>query len=118
MNQRAAADRLLFYRTLLRKRTLDSSVPLERFCRKHGISPWTFYYWKRRLGEKDTVYQNQYTPPTRPSFVPISVTPAQEGSGFMEVQLREGIVIRFPGGFDKEIFRAIIETVSSAGDGS
>jgi hypothetical protein len=87
-------------------------MPLEHFCRKHGISPWTYYYWKKRLGLQDTALRNQ--PPVRKAFLPVSISPIHDASGFTEIRFREGTSIRFPGGFDKDLFRAIIEVLSSA----
>ena len=114
MRQRDIADRPSFYRTLLQERSRDTSVPLARFCRKHGIGPWTYYYWKKRLGHKDTVHKKQDTSAST-SFVPVSVIPAHKDLPYMEVRLRDGTVIRIHGGYDKDIFRSIIETVSSVG---
>jgi len=114
MRKRDSADRPSFYRTLLQERTQDPSIPLERFCRKHGISPWTYYYWKKRLGPKDTVHKKP-EPPASTSFVPVSVIPAHKNQPYMEVRLREGTVIRISGGYDKDIFRSIIEAISPAG---
>jgi hypothetical protein len=116
MRQRDIADRPSFYRTLLQERSRDTSVPLARFCRKHGIGPWTYYYWKKRLGHKDTVHKKQ-EPPASTSFVPVSIIPAHKDQPYMDVRLREGAVIRISGGYDKDIFRSIIESISSA-DGS
>jgi hypothetical protein len=108
MRQRDIADRPSFYRTLLQERSQNTSVPLARFCRNHGISPWTYYYWKKRLGYAETVQPS-------PTFVPVSVVPAHKDQPYIEVHLREGTVIRISGGYDKDIFRSIIETVSPAG---
>jgi hypothetical protein len=109
MDQRDKADRSSFYRRLLQERTRDPSVPLERFCRRHSISLWTYYHWKKRLGFEDAAFK-KVTAPIQRAFVPVSVSPAHDG---MEIRLREGIVIRIPGSFDRDIFKAIIETVST-----
>jgi transposase-like protein len=114
MDQRDIAGRPSFYRTVLQERSRDPSVPLARFCRKHGISPWTYYYWKRRLGHKDTVLRKRKLP-AGTSFVPVSVIRAHTDQPYMEVRLREGTVIRISGGYDKDIFRSIIEAFSPAG---
>jgi transposase-like protein len=114
MRQRDIADRPSFYRTLLQERSRDTSVPLARFCRKHGISPWTYYYWRKRLGHKDKVHKKQDTSASA-SFVPVSVIPAHKDQPYMEVRLQEGTVIRISGGYDKDIFRSIIESVSLSG---
>ena len=109
------ADRSSFYRTLLQKRSRQASVPLARFCRDHGISIWTWYYWKKRLGHKAGALKKT-PPPVRESFLPVSVLPSyNKDQPFIEVRLRDGTIVRVPGGFDKEIFRAIIETFSPVG---
>ena len=112
MRQRSIADRPSIYRKLLKERTRDPLVPLDRFCRRHGISLWTYYHWEKRLGYTDAAFQ-KVTTPVQQAFVPVSVSPVHDVSSCMEIRLREGTVIRIPGGFDRDIFKAIIETVSS-----
>jgi hypothetical protein len=107
MHQRAFSDR-----TSLQKRSHDSSIPLEHFCHKHGISPWTYYYWKKKLGFQDTAQRKLQL--GRKAFLPVSLSPLRDAAGFTEIRFREGTSIRFPCGFDKELFRAIIEVLSSA----
>jgi hypothetical protein len=77
------------------------------------LGPWTYYYWKKRLGLQDTAQRKLL--PSRKAFLPVAI-PAQHHSDkvFTEVILPGGVTIRFPGGFDKELFRAVIEVFSSS----
>jgi transposase-like protein len=57
-----------------------SGEPQARFARRHGVQPWTLWYWSRKA-----------TPPTPPMFVPVQVTPARERRSPLEVVLPDGV---------------------------
>jgi len=81
------------YARILRKREQAPEVPLDRFCRKHGISLWTYYHWKKRLAA---------TPSTQVvrtnSFVPVVMGRLEPENGFWaEVHYPNGILLRCTG---------------------
>jgi transposase-like protein len=47
-----------------------SGEPQARFARRHGVRPWTLWYWSR----KTTLARP--TAPATPMFVPVQVAPA------------------------------------------
>ena len=66
-------------------RRARSSVSVAAFCKREGVSPASFYYWRRRLQSADG-----------PQFVPVRVTTAAG----VEVVLGNGRIVRVPAGTD------------------
>lgn len=86
------------YARILKQREQSPEVPLERFCRRHGISPWTYYYWKKRL--EDTLTTQVMRP--KP-FVPVVMERLDLESGpWAEVRYPNGILLRCTGNHSKE----------------
>lgn len=54
-----------------------SGEPQARFARRHGVAPWTLWYWSRKAADT-------------PTFVPVQVTPAPEAPP-IEVVLPDGV---------------------------
>jgi transposase-like protein len=63
-----------------------SGEPQARFARRHGVRPWTLWYWSRKTA----------APPAPPTFVPVQVTPAPERRAPIEVVLPDGIRVVAP----------------------
>lgn len=53
------------------------------FARRHGIPPWTFWYWCRKLRAADGVS------PSGPAFVPVRVT-EPDAASVVEIVLTSG----------------------------
>jgi transposase-like protein len=51
-----------------------------RFARRHGVRPWTLWYWSRKIAPA----------PAAPTFVPVQVTPSPERRP-IEVVLPDGV---------------------------
>ena len=62
-----------------------SGEPQARFARRHGVRPWTLWYWSRKPA----------SPPTAPTFVPVHVSPTPERRP-IEVVLPDGIRVVAP----------------------
>ena len=79
------------YARILREREQAPEVPLDRFCRKHGISLWTYYHWKKRLAD------------SRPALMPgpfgpvLMEQPEPESGAWAEVRYPNGILLRCTG---------------------
>lgn len=58
-----------------------SGEPQARFARRHGVRPWTLWYWSRKG-----------TPPApaSPTFVPVQVTPLP-AAPCLEIVLPDGV---------------------------
>jgi hypothetical protein len=64
------------YALILQDREKHIDEPMTIFCKKHGISLWTYYYWKKRLGK----FQDRSLSPKK--FTPVTLEqPAQTAFG-------------------------------------
>lgn len=84
----SAAER--WQRLLARQR--HSGLGVAEFCRQEGVSPPSFYQWRRKL-------TSQGARPKQPSFVAVSVVSASP----VEVVLPGGAVVRVPGGDERSL---------------
>ena len=105
-------ERSLLYRKILRQRQEEKGVPLERFCRKRGISVWSYYYWRKRLDHSEVQPVTTAAPSPR-TFLPVTLSGQlpQGRADFTEVVFRDGTIVRFPGGFEAQRFSAIAAVV-------
>jgi transposase len=83
----------------------DSGLSVAAFCAAEGVSPNSFFYWKRQL---------LVTPPRasegEPSFLPIRVRAAAP----VEVALPNGAVVRITQGCDLALVRSLIDALAGA----
>ena len=95
MHERQASLRTKYSR-MLREREQTPDIPLDRFCRNHGISLWTYYHWKKRLADN--------RPALRPTpFVPVIMERLEQESGtWAEVRYPSGILLRCTGSHSGE----------------
>jgi transposase len=73
------------------------------FCAAEGVSPNSFFYWKRRLAAPAA-------PDTGPVFLPVRVAPASP----VEVVLPNGALLRLGPGCDLAFVRALIDALAGA----
>lgn len=51
-----------------------SSVGIREYCRRHGISKDTFYYWRKRIGTStDNGQPGRTLQSARPIFAPVTI---------------------------------------------
>ena len=97
MEGRQAALRKKYTR-ILKQRERTPDIPLDVFCRKHGISLWTYYYWKKRLAGNLSTQVVRTEP-----FVPVVIGHLeQENGSWAEVRDPNGILLRCTGGHNGE----------------
>ena len=80
------------------------------FARRHGVAPWTFWYWCRKLSSERPAGTGRA--PAAP-FVPVRVTPDAE-AGVVEVVLAAGDRIRVSAGTSAELVRAVVTALRAA----
>ena len=80
------------------------------FARRHGVAPWTFWYWCRKLSSEGSPGTGRA--PAAP-FVPVRVTPDAE-AGVVEVVLPAGDRIRVSAGASAELVRAVVTALRAA----
>ena len=97
MAQRFTAARMA--RLVARWRESDESGA--SFARRHGVRPWTFWYWSRKLSAVRSAH------PVPPAFVPVHVMPAVE-PGRIEVVLVSGDRLHVEAGTSADLVRAVV----------
>ncbi len=75
---------------------------VRRFCRERGIGEPSFYYWRKRFGETDTV-----------RFALLETTTAASGStaSALELVLRNGERLRIGNEVEAATLRMVLEAV-------
>ncbi len=74
------------------------------FCRKHGISQWSFYKWRRRLRQTERV-----------EFALLETVPTASATSdsTLELMLRNGERLRISSGVDAATLRVVLDAVRS-----
>ena len=74
------------------------------FCRERGIGEWSFYKWRRRLRQADTV-----------QFALLETAPARVAvpDSALELMLRNGERLRIANGVDAATLRLVLDEVRS-----
>lgn len=84
--------------------------PLD-FCKARGLSPNTLNGWQKRLNST----HKQERKLKSKNFLPVNVVPGNSGrSPVIEVQLRNGVVVRFREEIADETLARILETINDA----
>ena len=84
------------YTRILKHRERSPEVPLDRFCRRHGISLWTYYHWKKRLSADIPAQRSA-------PFVPVVMERREPDSvAWAEIRYPNGISLRCTGTFSTE----------------
>ena len=79
-----------------------SGQKARRFCRERGIGQWSFYRWRRRLRQVDTV-----------EFALLETAPAAIAipDPALELVLRNGERLRIANGVDAATLRLVLDAV-------
>ena len=79
----------------------ESGKSITDFCGMHGLTVWTFHYWKKAIRERDSKQELTGKVKFAPVILPeaVSVTGGR-GLGVEEIELRfpSGIEVRFGSG--------------------
>jgi transposase len=100
-----AATRRRWAERLDRFRRANQTVA--QFCAAEGVSPPSFYVWKRTLASDATPPD-----PVTPTLVPIRLTTSPAGPP-IEVVVPSGTVLRFPLDARPEVIAAIVHAVEA-----
>jgi hypothetical protein len=74
------------------------------FARRHGVRPWTFWYWSRKRSANASA---RSAPPT---FVPVHVAPSVD-TGLIEVVLASGDRLHVRAGASGDLLRAVVSAL-------
>jgi transposase-like protein len=87
-----------------------SGEPQARFARRHGVRPWTLWYWSRKLGETSRAPAGP-----GPAFVPVQVIAEPPCvAAAIEVVLVSGERLTIPAGVSSDQMRAVLVALRSA----
>ena len=98
MAQRSTAARMA--RLVAQWRASDESGA--SFARRHGVRPWTFWYWSRKRAAPASA-----RPAPPPSFVPVHVAPTTD-TGVIDVVLAGGDRLRVRAGASADLVRTVV----------
>jgi hypothetical protein len=86
-----------------------SGEPQARFARRHGVRPWTLWYWSQKVGRATT------RRPSAPAFVPVQVVAdAPRATAVIEVVLASGERLVVPDGVASTRVREILAALRAA----
>ena len=79
------------------------------FARRHGVPPWTLWYWSRKLTDSSGR-------PVRRAFVPVQVVPdaVPRMAVAVEVVLVSGERLTIPEGVSSDRVRAVVAALRAA----
>ena len=80
-----------------------SGLSNREFCRQHGISEKSFYYWQRKL-------RTQIIEAAAPKLV--SLQPSPESEDMLQIQYR-GAELKLPAGVDLDAVAALLRSLQS-----
>ncbi len=96
--------------TALVRRWRASGEPQARFARRHGVRPWTLWYWSQKVARAP---RPRSAPP--PAFVPVQVVAdAARAPVAIEVVLASGERLVVPDGVDGPRLREVLAAVRAA----
>ena len=107
MSRRQTGEREAYWQGVIEKQR-TGGLSIAAFCREEGISPASFFAWRRRLVKpspaRKTVRQ------ATPQFVPVAIPAA---SADFEVRLPNGVAVLVPGGFAEAPLGRLLQLVAA-----
>lgn len=82
-----------------------SNLPVSAYCKKHSISPSTFYNWQKHNSQDKTGTDSKIT---GKSFARLTLT--SPNPVIYEI-VKNDFTIRIPGNFDSSVLRRIVEVL-------
>lgn len=105
MARRSRAARM----TAVVARWRASGEPQARFARRHGVRPWTLWYWSRKRTPVAAGPVAQTA-----AFVPVRVTAEAPAPDSIEVLLTSGDRVRVPVGASMDLVRTVVVALRSS----
>ena len=94
------------------KKQAEGNLTVAEFCRRHQIKPHKFFYWKKKIREREEKPGNYSKADFSPApFIPIAI-PAMAGGKFtdkIELHFPSGLQARIPVSARPEAIRSIIK---------
>ncbi len=87
-----------------------SGEPQARFARRHGVRPWTLWYWSRKPAARSPRHAG-----APPAFVPVQViAEPRPVAAPIEVVLVSGERLTIPDGVSSDRVRAVLAALRAA----
>ena len=83
----------------------NSGLSNREFCRQHGISEKTYYYWLRKL-------RSQMAEAATPQFVQLEPAPVPIQDDMLQIQYR-GAELKLPAGVDMDAVATLLRSLQS-----
>jgi len=96
-------------------------VSVREFAEERGLSPWSLYGWRSKIGRgargrRKQALRRSGRPARAEELVAVEIVgregPGDPGKGF-ELELGGGMLVRIPPGFDESELRRLISAVRS-----
>jgi len=82
------------------------------FATEHGITPWTLYYWAKRLVREERPARRRRRS-RRVTLAPVHVLASNGSGNDLEVMLAGGDRVRVPADVSAETLRRVIQVLRS-----
>jgi hypothetical protein len=80
------------------------------FAAEHGITPWTLYYWAKRLARQERPTRRRRRS-RRVTLAPVHVLASNGSGNDLEVMLAGGDRVRVPADVSAETLRRVIQVL-------
>jgi transposase-like protein len=97
------------YQRIIELRQREPQTRLNDFCRKHGISPWTYYFWRKRLAERESNAPKVQ----QPAFVAVATDSSSTYPSGFEIVFPTGVILRSTGALSRQILQEIVSVLGS-----
>lgn len=99
-----SSERARYWREVIRDQAA-SGLSIAAFCRERGVSPASFFDWRRKLaaGSGDEVPADK--------FLAIELPPPAMTQSCLEVALPNGLRVLVPSRFNAEALRALLDVL-------
>ena len=96
------------------RRWRRSGAAAQAFAQEHAVTPWTLYYWEKRLAGQDRSTRRRRR--SRPvTLAPVHVVASADAGGAdLEVLLAGGDRVRVPAGVSADTLRRVVEALRTA----
>lgn len=94
------------------QRQRSSGLTVSEYCRRQGFSSWTFHLWRQRVRKPES----GSLPVSAPGLSFVEVAAAAASGGY-ELELGEGLRLRFSGGSSPAEVGALVRALRTSGAG-
>jgi len=90
-----------------------SGLSIAKFCHQEGVSPASFYAWRRRVLGTES-FRGGSSETRSPLFVPVELPASALTAGSVRIELPGGAVLTLPTDVSAELLSAAVQAVLAA----